>query len=538
MELPPERLNQFLNKGSEKTQNRTMTTRSQTSEAAQEVRASASTKKKTGASRAAVAFNPLHPSMELPPEQLIRLLGMASKKTRKQMKERSLSGQSKSRPVPQGRKPQASSASHVLTQQHSSAELSSEKDAGSRADRETPRLDNERKAPKAPAKAPKSRQATAEKRTPGPTRRKKKRSATGGDKAAARVNQQPSRARPAEKTTRQTKAATTPETHNLPSRHNRRRGDDKHYHAEKPPTFNKRGPGLLLLALVVGLVTGAALSAYLFWYQTSSTGHQKIASPPVSGETRKPQSAKQAPTKQVKRKPAPAGDNARALPAQAPAAAKAAGSGTDAQWQAATEKERVRLRKAADQRFAEKLTRVQAEQERADLLATPAHHAEPATPVKPPVAVEPAVGQAAVSAPEAADTGTSAAPQTGVELTGTDDVQELAMGADPVPAPSALQDVVPGEHDETVAESVAAEESPEEHSVQQIAPAVSASDGATASDGGTVADTQQSVDANPLAADAEPVELTATDNESETGQSADGTAVENQVSAAEDADSF
>jgi hypothetical protein len=31
-------------------------------------------------------FNPLHPSMELPPEQLIRLLGVESKKTRRQDK--------------------------------------------------------------------------------------------------------------------------------------------------------------------------------------------------------------------------------------------------------------------------------------------------------------------------------------------------------------------------------------------------------------------------------------------------------------------
>ena len=31
-----------------------------------------------------MAFNPLHPSMELPPEQLIRLLGLETKKTRKQ----------------------------------------------------------------------------------------------------------------------------------------------------------------------------------------------------------------------------------------------------------------------------------------------------------------------------------------------------------------------------------------------------------------------------------------------------------------------
>ncbi|MGD8843623.1 MAG: hypothetical protein PVJ83_09130, partial [Gammaproteobacteria bacterium] len=31
-------------------------------------------------------FNPLHPSMELPPEQLIRLLGMEGKKSRKKSK--------------------------------------------------------------------------------------------------------------------------------------------------------------------------------------------------------------------------------------------------------------------------------------------------------------------------------------------------------------------------------------------------------------------------------------------------------------------
>jgi hypothetical protein len=545
MELPPERLNQYLNMGSEKTRNRTMTTRSQISDAAQEARPSAAAEKETGARRAAVAFNPLHPSMELPPEQLIRLLSMASKKTRKQMKEKGLSGQGKPRPVPQGRQPQASSASPVLTEEHSSAGLRSDKEAGSRADRETPRLHREQKTPQAPAKAQKSRQASAEKRTPAPTSGKKRRSATGADNAAASGDQQPSRARAAANTTRQATTTATPESHSLPSRHNRRRRGAAHYQGEKPRTSNKRGPGWLLLALVVGLVTGAALSAVLFWHQTSSTGDQKIAPPPVSGETRKPQSAKQAPTKQVKRKPAPASDKARALPAQAPAAAKAAGGRTDAQWQAATEKEQVRVRKAAEQRFAEKLTRVQVEQERADLQATSADHAEPATAVKPPVTVEPAVEQAAVSAPEAADTEPSAAPQAGVELTGADAGRELAMEADPMPAPPALQDVAPAEHDETMAEPLAAEEAAEDHSVQQMAPTVGASDAAPASDGSSVADTQQSVDTNPVAADSEPapldsepVELTATDNASETEQSADGSAVESQMSAAEDEDSF
>jgi hypothetical protein len=188
---------------------------------------------------------------------------------------------------------------------------------------------------------------------------------------------------------------------------------------------------------------------------------------------------------------------------------------------------------------------MQVEQERANLQATPAYRAEPATAVKRPVVIPPAVEQAAVSAPEAGHTETSAAAQTGVELTGADDGQDLAMEADPMPAPPPLQDVAPGKHDETIAEAPAAEETPEEYSVQQIDPAVGASDVAAASDASTVADTQQSVDTNPVAADSEPVpldsepvELTATDNESEIEQSADGAAFESQASAAEDEDSF
>ncbi|GMQ87365.1 MAG: hypothetical protein BMS9Abin08_0566 [Gammaproteobacteria bacterium] len=45
-------------------------------------------------------FNPLHPSMELPPEQLIRLLGMESKKTRKSTKPRHTPKQTPSATLP------------------------------------------------------------------------------------------------------------------------------------------------------------------------------------------------------------------------------------------------------------------------------------------------------------------------------------------------------------------------------------------------------------------------------------------------------
>lgn len=37
----------------------------------------------TGSGKVQLSFNPMHPSMELPPEQLIRLLGVETKKTRK-----------------------------------------------------------------------------------------------------------------------------------------------------------------------------------------------------------------------------------------------------------------------------------------------------------------------------------------------------------------------------------------------------------------------------------------------------------------------
>lgn len=50
---------------------------------------------KPRASTKTSAFNPLHPSMELPPEELIRLLGLESKKLRKERKKSGRSAQSK-----------------------------------------------------------------------------------------------------------------------------------------------------------------------------------------------------------------------------------------------------------------------------------------------------------------------------------------------------------------------------------------------------------------------------------------------------------
>lgn len=546
MELPPEQLIQHLNMGNEKTRNRIMT-RSPSSKAGQDPRPKAGAKKKPGTGRAALAFNPLHPSMELPPEQLIRLLSMASKKTRKQMRKRAVSDQDEPRSVLEERKPQTSPAPPTLTEEHSSAHSSGEKKPGSPAHREKPPLVAAQKTSQAPAKERESLQVATEERTQSPTRRQKRRSASGGNKAPASGDQQQSRARAAEQTTRRTEGRTPPPgTHSLPGKHNRRRSGHAEYQREKPATFDKRGPGWLLLALVVGLVSGAALSAYLFWHLTSSPDHQKIASPPISDENRKPQAAKQPPTTLVKRKPAPASGKAKTLPAQAPAPAKAARSGTDAEWQAATEKQQLRLRKAAEQRLSQQRTRMQVEHEQANLQATPANHAEPATVVTPPAAAEPTVvEQAVVPAPEPAATDTLAAPQAGIELTGADDAAEPAVESKAIPAPPPLQDVAPAEHDEIIAQPAAADEPPEEYGVPQIAPAVGASDVAPTGDGGAVLDTEQSVDSNPLSddsapaqPDSEPVELTTTDDESETEQSASSAAVESQVTAAEDSDSF
>jgi hypothetical protein len=90
-----EHIESLTRRSIKRTRNRTMT-ESSIFDAGHRQHPKPNTKNKPGAGRGTLAFNPLHPSMELPPEQLIRLLGMESKKTRQNMKMRRSSRQQKS----------------------------------------------------------------------------------------------------------------------------------------------------------------------------------------------------------------------------------------------------------------------------------------------------------------------------------------------------------------------------------------------------------------------------------------------------------
>jgi len=197
-------------------------------------------------------FNPLHPSMELPPEQLIRLLGLESKKIRKHKR---------SRPV--------------ATQP---AKASPDTDSGSLP----PELERTTAAP-ADTQAPVAR-----------------------------------------------------------STHRQRE-----YERAKEQGASKASRHLWLPALAVGMVCGAAVSAYLFWMEprhdvpdtpAASTGN-KVKRAPVAAPTAKPVIEKTAPTS----KPA------STLPEK-----------HDPAWQATIETREKTLRNEARQRFEKRLK--QAEQ--------------------------------------------------------------------------------------------------------------------------------------------------------------------------------
>ena len=84
--------------GTGKREHKPMTTSLGNREHAQEKRRHTDNRA-TGGSQ--LSFNPLHPSSELPPEQLIRLLGLETKKTRKQQKSRKPTSSKQLRPKPE-----------------------------------------------------------------------------------------------------------------------------------------------------------------------------------------------------------------------------------------------------------------------------------------------------------------------------------------------------------------------------------------------------------------------------------------------------
>jgi len=230
-------------------------------------------KNKPTASRGAPPFNPLHPSMELPPEQLIRLLSMESKKTRKHMKMRRSFDQQKSRPAIGEPKIQRS------------------------PDQQNSRCTSDEPKPQDSDDGQKSRQVTDQQKTHRP----------------------PSQA-PRKKTTdRQERPE--PKQVARPSHH-------MEYERNEPAVFEQRSPWLLP-AMLIGLVAGVAISGYLFWYQPSPSAQQKKPAPLVSSEPQNRRIPKQQPHSQpVKHKAAP--DSGKT--ARLPTPAKAAPTGNDAKW--------------------------------------------------------------------------------------------------------------------------------------------------------------------------------------------------------------
>jgi hypothetical protein len=170
------------------------------------------------------------------------------------------------------------------------------------------------------------------------------------------------------------------------------------YERNEPAIIDKRGRGWgwLLPALVTGLVAGVTVSASLFWYQSSPTAKQKAHAPLVSSEPQNRRTPKQQQNRQpLKRKAAPGGTKTVKLPTPAPA--KAVRSGNDAKWQAALKTEQNRLRRAAEQRLTEQLTKMKVNREMADLQAPPAIEHTPAAAASLSAAAEPAFDQAVVN---------------------------------------------------------------------------------------------------------------------------------------------
>lgn len=318
------------------------------------------------AGRGALAFNPLHPSMELPPEQLIRLLGMESKKTRKHLKMRNSSNQQKSRHTIDEQKTQPSpdhQNARCATDEHTPQDP-----------QQSHRVADEQKTHRPPPSQGAQKKTTDRQLLPKPQQ-------------------------------------VAPPSHPL------------EYERNQPAVFHKRGPGWLLPALVTGLVAGVTISASLFWYQSPpTTAKQKAPASVVSSEPQNRRIPKQQPNNQrVKRKEAPGGTKTATLPAPA----KATRTGNDANRQAALKAEQNRLRNAAEQRLTERLTRIKVNRELADLQAPPADEHTPAAATTLSAAAEPAFDQAVANQPAPADAESPSGEETAVEMIQADETEPV-----------------------------------------------------------------------------------------------------------------
>lgn len=364
---------------------------------------------KPASARGALAFNPLHPSMELPPEQLIRLLGMESKKTRK----------------------------HLKIQR------------SSRKKKSTPTIDKQKTSCRSPAEekpqvAQDSQRAADQQKTHHSPKQ-------GSQKKAVNRQQRPE----SQQTVR--------------PRH------PMEYERNEPVGFDKQRPGWLLTSLVTGLVAGITVSASLFWYQSPPAAKQKAPAPVASSESENRRTPKQPPKSQpVKRKTAPA--SAETVPLAEPA--KAALPENDANWQAALKAEQNRLRRAAEQRLTEQLTRMKVNRELADLQAAPAAEHTPATDATLSAAGEPAFDQAEMNEAAAFSAKSLPSDEAPVAMMQADEANPV-VELETLPAVTPDPTAEPGGNGDRFEESTGFVDSFEQQPASDVAPIVEPDTGAT-----------------------------------------------------------
>ncbi len=377
-------------------------TSSSISEASQKPLAKTSAANQAARGRAALAFNPLHPSMELPPEQLIRLLSITCKKTRKHPKKHQVTvahasdwesaalfstGQTTPPQPATAQSVQSRDAARktVTSSRHHSPRIAGEHGTGTHQTHEQTHDSAQRTQARETDRVTLKESSAKRERT--------------AQHAADEQRDQISVVEELTAATRQhaAKVDAVEDTIALKSMRAPRRTRRPQRQRVKLATSDRTGPGLLLLALLIGVFTGAAISGYFFWYQKTSSHQESNTVPQESVKPRHRQMSAQQPIRPTKRKALDV-DSRRTtpLPTPTPAAAKAARSSSDRQWKSATEQERERLRERAEQRLAERLTTLEVTRELADLQARPAHEPKAETAPQRPPATPSAITQTAL----------------------------------------------------------------------------------------------------------------------------------------------
>jgi hypothetical protein len=283
------------------------------------------------------------------------------------------------------------------------------------------------------------------------------------------------------------------------------------YERNTPAVFDKPGLGWLLPALVIGLVAGITISGSLFWLQSSTAAKQKTTIPRMSNEPRHRQAPQQQPKNQpVKRKAAADSAKTATLPSQAPA--HAARTANDAKLQAAIKTEQNRLRRAAEQRLAEQLTRVTVSRELADLQAAPTDAPTPAAAATLSTAAEPTFDQAVVTEPATTGAESLASEAAPVGMIQADETKP-APEPETLPAVSAAQTVGSDRNGEMFEESTDLPERFEQDAVSDAAPTLEQD---------TVSNIPPSLDVNTTTAATHPTERdSASDDTPSRGAEAD-----------------